>query len=311
MASRGLSSVCGIEFAEPDEPVVRRAARYDTVIVVGEEYVLVDRVEAYSLFGVEARLYPLPAAETPTLMSVLGLLGWLWERVENGRRVLVEGSGGQGVVAAACLVAKGVHPAEALRMVREAGMDVYSPLQLRLLALLDALVSSGVDAGEEAARFRSVAFTGGDAHTASVAEHALEHALRLRGLLPVSPATVYRAVVEPWRAPRLNDYEETVVAVARSLDATLVGAVRSTFLEIGESRLTVNVGCTLLMREDECWPEASAADPYYRRLAGYLGLKGVEYHMMDPEEVACRAYWFLDEEMCGEGGGGEEAGDGY
>ncbi len=299
----GPVRLCGLDFAEPRDHVVRRAAVYDAVLVVGEEYVLVDRVDAYGVFGVEARLYPLPAVEAPTIVSLLGVLGWIFERLGEGRRVLVEGTGAQSVIAAACLIAWGHRLEEALERVRRAGMEVYSPLQVRILAILEA-IASGLDVTREAERFKQHAFTGGDAHTASVIELAVEQAIQLSPVLPASPARVYQRVVEPSRAPRLNDVEEAVLAAARGLDSTLVGAVRSLYLEPGASRLRVHVGCSLLMREGECWPEAMAADHAFRRLARLFGLDGVEYVMVEPEEAACMAYGERDPSLCGVGGGG-------
>ncbi len=289
--------VCGIDFADPGDPVVRRAARYDTVIVVGEEYMLVDRVDAYTVFGVEARLYPLPAVEAPTLVSILGLLGWIWERLGAGKRVLVEGTGGEAVVASACMVVEGYSVEEALAKLREAGMELYSPLQLRLLVILEAL-SSAINIREEAERFKAYAFSGGDAHLASIVELAVEHYVQIGRLLPISLQKLYAALVNPVRGPRLNDAEKALAGIAQGLDSTLIGAVRSVHLEVGESSLKVRIGCSLLMREGECWPEAMAADQHYRRLASMLGLKTVEYEMIDPEEAACLAYGQRGPELC-------------
>jgi hypothetical protein len=289
--------LCGIYFGEPRDHVVRRAATYDVVLVVGEEYVLVDRIDAYATLGVEAKLYPLPAVEAPTIVSLLGVLGWLLERLEHGRRVLVEGTGGHSVLAAACLIMQGLGLDEALAKVKEAGMELYSPLQLRVLAILEA-ISQGVDVASEAKRFKQYAFTGGDAHTASVIELAIDHAIQLSPMLPVSPVKLYQRIVDPARAPRLNSVEETILEVARALDSTLVGAVRSIYLEPGSSKLRVTVGCSLLMREDECWPEATAADTAYRKLASFFGLTGVEYEMVEPEEAACLAYGLKEPSMC-------------
>ncbi len=291
-----LLDVSCVSYAHAEGGVALRAARFDVVVLVGEVYSLVDRVERYRELGVEVHVYPLPATVAPTMRSVLGLLAWLEERCLRGERVLVEGTGGHSVVAVAHMVARGVSVGEALAKAGARGFHLLSPLQLRLAVLLDYARRGGVDLLEAGRRWRCDAFTGGDAHLSTVAELALEHALCLDGLLPLSPPRLFEAV--EGRA-RLTDAERLVLEASRSLDHTYTGAVKNVALAVGE-KLEVLVGCELVYREEQCWPEAEAAMEAYQGLARMLGLDGVVIGMEHPETLACRVYGVYDPGMCGD-----------
>ncbi len=290
--------VGGVVFATIDASVVRRAAVFDAVVVVGDEYGIVDRFDAYKLLGVEARLYPLPANEAPTLVSLLGLLGWIRRQVSEGRRVLVEGAGGQTIIAIAFMMLEGMGLTEAIAEARSRGFELLNPLQLRILTILDALRLSGVDLWGEAEKYRKDAFTGGDAHLSTIVELAIEHYLQLSPFLPISASKLYYALTERDKHPRLTDSERAILEASKALDHTMIGAVRNIAIENLGSFLRVNLGCMLLLREGECWVEANTADPAYRRIASMLGLKGVDYVMASPEEVACLSYASLYPDVC-------------
>ncbi len=278
-------------------PVSRRAIDYTMVILVCDPHRVIDRFEAYRALGVDAKIYPLPPYHAPTLYSLLGLLALLEESSRKGR-ILVEGCGGEAVIAIAHMLFKGLSLQEAIEKASSSGLNLLSPLQLRILALVDHALRHGVDLWSLALRLKGCAFTGGDAHKSSILELALEHTLQLAGILPLRPSSLVQAIEEPSSNVRLNDVERLVLEACRSLDYTMSGAVKSIAIAPGEDSLEVYLGCELLYRDDQCWPEAEASRPYYDRLAKTLGLKRASFYMDHPETVSCMVYSVLHPEVC-------------
>ena len=274
--------------------VARRAALFDTVLVVADPYSAADRIDLYETLGVNVNLYPYTPLDAPTITSILGLMVWLEKESCRGR-VLVEGFGGERLVMAAYLVYRGLSVEEVLPKIARLG-GLHSPLHLRLLLILWALRRE-LDLSREASRFVEQAFTGGDAHLAWVIELVVEHYLQLRHLLPIRLAKLYYSVIG-YKHARLNDVEKSVLSIAESLDYTLAGAVRNVAVSIGVESLEVYIGCQLLDREEQCWPEAKKAKPHYDRLARLLGVRDTDFVMTAPEEAACIAYGDFALDLC-------------
>jgi len=274
--------------------VAKRAALFDTVLVVADPYSVADRIDLYETLGVNVNLYPYTPLDAPTIISVLGLLAWLEKEARRGR-VLVEGFGGERLVMAAYLVYHGLNVEEVLSHVAKLG-GLHSPLHLRLLLILWAL-SRELDLKREASQYIEHAFTGGDAHLAWVIELAVEHYLQLHHLLPIRLAQLYYSIIGH-KHVRLNDVEKSVLNIAESLDYTLVGAIRNVAVSIGVENLEIHVGCQLLDREGQCWPEAEKAKLYYDQLARLLGVKDSSFTMTTPEEAACIAYGDYAPDLC-------------
>ena len=274
--------------------VARRAALFDTVLVVADPYSAADRLDLYETLGVNVNLYPYTPLDAPTIVSMLGLMAWLEKEAYRGR-VLVEGFGGERLVMAAYLIYQGLSVEEVLSKIARLG-GLHSPLHIRLLLILWALRRE-LDLKREASRFVEQTFTGGDAHLAWIIEFAAEHYLQLHHLLPIRLAQLYYSIIGH-RHVRLNDVERNILGIAESLDYTLVGAVRNVAISIGVESLEVHIGCQVLDREGQCWPEAEEAKLYYNRLARLLGVRDTSFAMTTPEEAACIAYGDFAPDLC-------------
>jgi len=286
------SNIC---FASIEAPqVARRAALFDTILIVADPYSVADRLDLYETLGVNVSLYPYTPLDAPTIISILGLMAWLEKEARRGR-VLVEGFGGEKLVMAAHLIYRGLSIQEVLSRTNELG-GLHSPLHLRLLLILWALRRE-LDLKHEARRYIEQTFTGGDAHLAWVIEFAVEHYLQLHHLLPIRLAHLYHSIIGH-KHVRLNDVERNILDVAENLDYTLAGAVRNVAVSIGVENLEIHIGCQVLDREGQCWPEAKKAKPYYDRIARLLGAKDTSFAMITPEEAACIAYGDFAPDLC-------------
>ena len=288
-----VASACG--------RVAPRAAAFDRVVIVGEEYEAEERLELYNSLGVEAILYPLSSGKTPTMLSLVRLV---YEAMPaEHERLLIEGFGAEGVVAAAFLmVLEAVHPREAASRLLAMGHGLTTPLDSRLLYLLHRVLETSPEG------FHSVAetvktgyregFLHGDGHASSVAELAVEineGLTRLGYYTGYTPYSLFRDAVLHTDEP-----SNPIHGAAAALDSTLTGAVKTVALERGSGRLRVLVGCELLLHQDQCWPEVDAAAEKIAWIARRAGLERVEYIMASPEEVACLQYAEIDRGLCEE-----------
>ena len=289
----------GIHVAQACGPVAPRAAIYDRVIIVGDEYEGEQRLSLYRSLGVEAVLYPLTSGKTPTILSIVRLV---YENMPSGpERLLIEGYGAEGVVAAAFLiVAERLPPREAAARLLAMGHGLTTPLDSRLLHLLHRVLETSPD------WFNSVAstvmrgyregFTHGDGHAASVAELAVElneELARLGYFTGYTPFMLFRdAVLHP------DEPTSVVHEVAAALDSTLTGAVKAVALRRDGATLYAVIGCELLLHQEQCWPEVEAASPKMERLARKAGFEKIRYVMSAPEEVACLSYAGIDRGLC-------------
>jgi len=277
----------GIEFSRTTSSgVARRAAAYDYIVLYGDRFLLADRLEAYRFLGVDARLIHVTVSDAPSIPELMGHVG-LVARLGRRGRVLVEGLGVEGFLAAALLVARRSGLARALRLVRAGGYNaVYNPLQARALVLLDVL-GGWVDTLREALTRRDEAYSW-------EADLALEHAYMLAGFMPLSLSRVYRAALG--RGGVGGDAERLAVEAGR----LLAPSVRCIYIEPGMEVLSVHLGCS---DPRGCRGLTGVAEKLYSRLARWLGLRGVRVLVEAPFETACLAYGYVDAEMCGREGG--------
>ncbi|WP_167827888.1 hypothetical protein [Pyrolobus fumarii] len=288
-----LGDACG--------PVARRAAVHDKVLIVGEEYEAEPRAELYRRLGVDVVVYPLGAGKAPTLVSLLRLLSDLLPSPHE--KLLIEGFGGEGVVAAALLmIVDGVSAREAASRVLSLGHGLTTPLESRLLYILEKVLETSPGGArqlfEVVKRGYERGFTHGDAHASSVAELAVEvnDALsRLGYFTGLTPYTLFQsALLEP------DEPRDPVHAIASALDSTLVGAVKTVAFIREGNKLEVLVGCETLMHREQCWPEVEAARQRIEAIAKKAGFRSVTYIMAPPEEVACILYRDVDRGLCEE-----------
>jgi len=272
----------GVFFEKAEGGVARRAARFDHVVLYGDPVLLRDRLDAYHALGVDAHLLPVTVSDAPSLPELLAHIGLL-RRLSRRGGVLVEGHGVEGLVAAALLIAEGVGGVGRVigYLARHGYSAAYNPLQLRLLALLDYL-AEWMDVRREADEARGGGFWEADL--------AVENAYMIGGFMPLSPARVYRAALGAGN-PR-SDVERLAVEA----DRILAPRVRVVAVEAGYEELTVRLGC---IDPGGCLGAAGAAEKLYGKLARWLSLRGVRVVVENPAEAACRAYGYLDREMCG------------
>ncbi|ABM80696.1 hypothetical protein [Hyperthermus butylicus] len=292
--------ITNLIFAEIGEgrELLRRAATADLVLVVGDGVEALVRASRYRELGVEVQVYPLSPRDSPTLFSILGLVGWLREQAVSAT-VVVEGYGGEKLVEAAYMVVSGYNLSELpVQLIAR----LQSPLHLRTLVVLDALARSGVNLAAEAKRHINAAFTGGDAYRASLVEHAADIVVQKArlglGEELACLARVYRAAMSG--QPVTGSGECSLVArLAERLDVEGVGAVKTVSIARSGNEVKAYVGCKLLLHDNSCMPELEAAEPLLRELVERWGLelKGVE--LVDPEEAACIAYEGLAGYTCG------------
>ncbi len=294
----GAVEIEGIVFSQPSRGVVRRAAFYDTILVVGTPTTFSSRVEFYRSLGVDARLFPLRPSETPFLLALLGLLGWVEKKREEGLRVLVEIEAGQAVIPAAFLMLHGRGVFEAVYSVRSRGFRLYAPLQARLLYLLWVLREENIPISELAERYYRSIFTGIDLYYSLMLEHAVEHFYHLYRFIPLRLSRIYEDIVRPRAAGILTNEEKIIVTIASILSHSSLLAVRNVALEKNGSNLHIYVGCATLLHSDGCWPEISQSQGYYNAIARLVGARKTVFHVMDPEEVACLSYRDVYGEGC-------------
>ena len=287
-----FAEICG------SKELLRRAASADIVLVVGDSVEALMRANQYRELGVEVQVYPLSPRDSPTLFSILGLIGWLRRQATRGA-VIVEGYGGERLVEAAYMIVSGYKLSE---LPARLTAQLQSPLHLRTLVVLDALARSGTDLGAEAEKYIDAAFTGGDAYKANLVEHVADIAVQ-KGRLGLGEelaclARVYRAVT--LSLPVEDDgICSLIMRLSESLDAEGVGAVKTVSLVRSEDRVRVYMGCKLLLHENSCMPELEKAKPLLQRLVEQWGLKLEGVELVDPEEAACLAYEGLAGYTCG------------
>ena len=288
-----------IHVAQACGPIAPRAAVYDRVIIVGEEYEAEPRLELYNSLGVEAILYPLSSGKTPTILSIVRLIHE--NMPSEHEKLLIEGFGAEGVVAAAFLmVAERTSPREAASRLLAMGHGLTTPLDSRLLYLLHRVLETSPD------WFQTVAstvmqgyregFLHGDGHASSVAELAVElneELARLGYFTGYTPYMLFRDAVLHTDEP-----SNVVHEVAAALDSTLTGAVKTVVLRRDGGTLYVIVGCELLLHQEQCWPEVEAAWDKMERLARKAGFEKIRYVMTGPEEAACLSYSSIDRGLC-------------
>ena len=288
-----------IHVAQACGPVAPRAAVYDRVIIVGEEYEAEPRLELYNSLGVDATLYPLSSGKTPTILSIVRLVHE--NMPSEHEKLLIEGFGAEGVVAAAFLLAsERIAPRDAAAKLLALGHGLTTPLDSRLLYLLYRVLETSPDWFQSVAStvmkgYRS-GFLHGDGHASSVAELAVElneELARLGYFTGYTPYMLFRdAVLHP------DEPTNPIHEVASALDSTLTGAVRVVALRRDGATLYVLVGCELLLHHEQCWPEVEAAAPKMERLAYKAGFEKIRYVMTSPEEAACLSYSSIDRGLC-------------
>ncbi|KSW11995.1 hypothetical protein CF15_04190 [Pyrodictium occultum] len=274
-----------IDFQPMSGKASSRAARYDTVLVVAPLLDALPRIEAYKMLGVErVEAYPLSPSDSPTLFSLLGVVAWLRRHASRGR-VLVEGYGGEALLEAAYMIVEGELGLSSLSRVAS---RLLSSLHLRSLVHLAALAEAGVDLAREAERHLEDAFTGGDAYASSALEHSLDLAAQL-GLLGGCILHLYEHVA---RGRRLQPSSicGLLAEAGRRLDYMKTGAVKTVAIVGGRQGSRVLLGCRLLLRDEECWPEAREAEEVIRRVLAARGYSLSRVLLVDPEEAACIAY---------------------
>ncbi|WP_143522145.1 hypothetical protein [Pyrodictium delaneyi] len=264
----------------------RRAARYDIVLIVAAIVDSIERKEAYRSLGIQlVEIYPLLPNDSPTLFSLLGIIGWIKKYAESFN-VLVEGYGGEKLLREAYRIVKGSWSWNSIIRVAN---ELQSPLHLRSLVHIAKLAEAGIDLREEVEKHLEAAFTGGDAYRSSLLEHSIDIVLQL-SIGDECIREVYEYIGSRRNEPR-RSLCRAIVEVARKLDYMKAGAVKTIAVDTGsESKAKVYLGCRLLLRDDECWPEARSVEkPLEELLKGLgYGLAGLE--LVDPEEAACIAY---------------------
>ncbi len=293
------SLTANIHVAQACGPVAPRAAVYDRIIIVGEEYEAEPRLELYNSLGVEAVLYPLSSGKTPTILSIVRLV---YENMPSEHeKLLIEGFGAEGVVAAAFLLAaEKMHPREAAARLLALGHGLTTPLDSRLLYLLYRVLETSPDWFQSVAatvmRGYREGFLHGDGHASSVAELAVELNEELEKLGYFTGYTPYMLFREA--VLHTDEPSNAVHEAAAALDSTLTGAVKVVALRRDGATLYVLVGCELLLHQEQCWPEVDAASPKLESLARRAGFQKIRYVMTSPEEAACLSYSSIDRGLC-------------
>ncbi len=288
---------CGrLVFASAGEPreVVERALEYDVALLVGDDVELIERARVYGEYGVDARIYPLSSRDSPTIYSLLGIVGLLREYVEECKSVIVEGYGGEALLRAAYDIVFGAagSSAQADEVIRGVVESLQSPLHLRSLVMLSLLAAGGLDLAAEARRNIAHAFTGGDAHKSDVIEHVGDIAVAVGDeRLTVCPAIAYKYYAGILPLARVPAHCREVMEASEALDASRAGFVKCIAISEGGDAAEVYVGCKLLSW-DECFREVGEGLEALAGLIGRLlgGAKRIKVDIVDPEEAACIGY---------------------
>lgn len=274
-----------VDFRPIGDKVSRRAVVYDVVLIVAPTVDVLSRKEAYQVLGVQhVEVYPLMPNDAPTLFSLLGIVAWIRNHARE-RSVLVEGYGGEALLEGAYRIVEGAWRVEDLAKVAS---RLQSPLHLRSLIHLAKMSEAGIDLDRESAGRIGDAFTGGDAYAASVLEHAIDLAVQL-GLENTCIRELYSYVASGMHST-LRGNCMSLVEAAESLDHMKTGAVRTIAIVSENGDAEVLLGCRLLLRDDECWPEARNSEEPIRRALMLRGYRLTGISLVDPEEAACIAY---------------------
>ena len=294
MAGRRLS-VGGVDFSEPSRGVLLNAAYYDVVLVVGSPLEYSGRAEVYRSLGVESRLFQLKPIDTPLILTLLGLLGWIEAQRKKNLRILVEIEGKTALLPASYLVLKGRRVVEAILEAKTRGFTFYTPLQLRLLVLLWILQSNGISLARIADNYSKNIFTEPDIYYSLMLEHIIEHYYYLASQIPLRLTAIYKAVFNPRKTRQLSAEEMMITKIASTLSHTTIITVRNTFLEKTREtkEIQIHIGCTTLLQSEACQPEIEKTKEYYETIAQKIGgektVKTV-FYVRSPEEVACMGY---------------------
>jgi len=264
-----------------------------TVLLVSDDYRIVERARLYKEVGINAEIYPLSIADSPTLFSLLGIIRWIHERSYIGI-VVVEGYDQLHLLQEAYrLIFLGASLEEALLH------KLPSPLHARSLIHLSYIRDAGTDLVKESRRFLDSAFTGGDAHKSTILEIGIDIAIQLSATRP----EMLRCIRELYtfitgQRNILSKTCSTILRVAEALDFENTGAVKNIALITRNNYAEVVIGCKLLMEERQCWPEAENAQALLSILLNDVGLGLGNISMLQPEETACIAYNKYIEEEC-------------
>ncbi|HIQ23431.1 MAG TPA: hypothetical protein EYH50_00050 [Pyrodictium delaneyi] len=274
-----------VDFRPIEGRVSRRATVYDVVLIVAPALDALSRKEAYQILGVQrVEIYPLMPNDAPTLFSLLGIVAWI-RSLAREQSVLVEGYGGEALLEGAYRIVEGAWRGKDLARVAS---RLQSPLHLRSLVHLAKISEAGIDLGRESASYIDDAFTGGDAYAASVLEHAIDLAVQL-GLESACIRELYSYVTSGMHAT-IRDYCVSLVKAAESLDRMKAGAVRTIAIVSEDGDAEVLLGCRLLLRDDECWPEARISEKPIKQALMLRSYRLAGISLVDPEEAACIAY---------------------
>ncbi len=264
-----------------------------TVLLVSDDYRIVERARLYKEVGINAEIYPLSITDSPTLFSLLGITRWIHERSFTGI-VVVEGYDQLHLLQEAYrLIFLGVDLDEASLY------KLSSPLHARSLIHLSYIRDTGINLAKESQRFLNSAFTGGDAHKSTVLEIGIDIAIQLSTTRPRMLRCIqglYMLITGQRNV--LGKTCSTLLRVAEALDFENTGAVKNIALITHSNYAEVVIGCKLLMEERQCWPEAENAQALLSILLNDLGLGLGNISMLQPEETACIAYNKYIEEEC-------------
>ncbi len=288
-----IANIVFREISDISDPLYKDAS---VVLIVSDDYRIVDRVQRYREEGIKPAVYPLNILDSPNLLSLLGVCAWLHENSLQGS-VVVEGYGQQRLLEKAYqVVFLGMEVDEIMLQ------DLVSPLHVRSLIHLYGLRIGGIDIANEAKNFVRDAFTGGDAHKSTVLELGIDIITQLGKVsdaLSNCISHLYDTVVHG-KSHRASKTCRLVHEASELLDYLNNGAVKSLALVGEDNRVSILVGCKLFLSDEECWPEINNARDVLVRLLNELGLVLGDIGMVRPEEAACIAYGNYASGVCGD-----------
>jgi hypothetical protein len=265
----------------------RIALDYDVVILVGDYVELLERGRVYREYGLEVHHYPLSPRDSPTIFSLLGIVGFILEHLENCKSILIEGFGGEKLIEYA-LYLMNIWPQ------KPPIQDLQSPLHVRSIFILEQLARSNVNLKVEARRNIIHAFTGGDAHKSDIIEHSIDILASLKldetREFGVCPSEIYSCIVNG-RCSLAEPCSE-IIEVAESFDYSNTGAIKCIAIKplTKMNKAWLYVGCRMLA-VDDCLPEVEAGYKKLKKLLFTLKMGRMEgYTVVSPEEAACILY---------------------
>lgn len=271
----------------------------DTTIalIVSDDYRVVERARYYRERGINAVIYPLSIVDSPTLLSLLGVSAWLYEKNLEGL-VVVEGYGQQRLLEKAYqVIFLGMDVDKAMLQ------DLVSPLHIRSIIQLHSLRTGSIDIVNEARSLIDSAFTGGDAHKSTVLELGIDLIIQLDAVshIPLSCVSHLYNTVIYGKTYKTNEICSHIYKVSELLDYSNNGAVKNLALVRKDSNeINIIIGCKLFLSNEECWPEITTAKKALAKLLNELGFTLGDIIMARPEEAACIAYNTYANEVCKE-----------